>query len=519
MRKSAVEESVQIQDSSKAVRPTLRGVVLALIVLLGGALTAFAWIVSSPSGGGPDDDQHQTSIWCPSPGSASCQIVGRGDAFGDPNHPMVMVPARVMQVACFVFRSEVSAACLNDVPADAGADSLAVNTGRYPGTYYRVMHIFATGSYAELDTMNLLVRSANAFIAALFFGVLAWLLPWSMKRLLAYVMVGFSVPLVIYFIASINPSAWAFIGVPAAWFAMTGLFATRFDGTARWRRRALAVVAVAGTLLAAAARTDAAAYCVVAVLAVGAMHLPDMRPAKWRGIRLIWATMLAVTVVGIIGTFSGSQTTGLVGMDGNSAGDLRLLLYNITALPQLISGFGAGQLGWLDVPMKPMTTVLSLMVAGGLLFGGLRRMSWTKTLAAGGVSFVLIAVPLFALQMSSYEVGQGVQQRYLVPPALILAGVVLSRRKRDGAPALSLTQTVISYVFLVLAQSWALHELIRRYVVGTDGPELDLNKQIEWWRAGIPSPNAVWLIGSVGFALLAMVLFLVRRRAAVGGHR
>jgi len=493
---------------------------LAVLVAFGGLLTAFAWIVSSPPGGSPDDILHQASIWCPEPVGSFCKIDSYQNVKGEGTKPVVEVPAVIPQAGCFAFYPNQSAACLNDVSPGAMGTTYDVNIGRYPGVYYRIMHVFTSSTPTEVGAMDLMVRSANALIATLFFGVLAWLLPWSMRRLQVYVMLGFSVPLVIYFLTSINPTAWAIIGAPTAWFAMTGLFATRSDGVAPWRRRALAALAVAASLLAASARTDAATYCFVAVLAVGAVHLPEMRPSQWRSKRLIWATMLAVSVVGIVGTFGGSQSTGLLGLDGNTAGDLRLLVYNIIHLPDLITGFWSGQLGWLDVYMQPTTVMLSFAVGAGFMFSGLRRLSWMKALAAAGVTVLLVVVPLFTLQMSSYEVGNGVQPRYMAPMILMLAAILLSYRNKDGTRPISLIQTWVVYVFLVTAQSWALHELIRRYVSGDQGPALDLNKQIEWWRAGLPSPMVVWVIGSMGFALLALLFFVVRvRRERVGAEK
>ncbi|MCL2652265.1 MAG: DUF2142 domain-containing protein [Propionibacteriaceae bacterium] len=502
-------------SASSGVWRIITRVLVAIIVVMGAAFTAAAWIVSSPEGAGPDDDFHLTSIWCPEPVGQFCKIVGYD--FDDKSLPIVEVPARIAAMRCFIFNQPISAGCSTQVSPDAVIGSDRVNNGGYPGAYYRIMHVFVSSSPSGSDTTNLLVRSANALIAALFFGVLAWLLPRSMKRLLAYVMVGFSVPLVIYFVTSVNPSAWVFIGVPVAWFALTGLFATRFDDTPAWRRRALAVVAVLAALMCAGARSDGATYCFVAVLAVGAAHLPDMRPSRWRTHRLVWAGMLVVSVIGIVGTFGGSQSSGLVGLNGGTAGDGRLLIYNVTQLPGLIAGFWTGMLGWLDTPMGSMTTVLSMAVGVGLMFQGMRRMSWMKGIAAGGVAFLLLVVPVFTLQMSGLEVGQGVQPRYLAPLMLLLAAVLLSYRKKEGTRALTLGQTWVMFVFLVLAQSWALHELIRRYVSGASGPELDLNKQVEWWRAGVPSPMITWVVGSIGFACLALVLFTVRHRASEVG--
>jgi len=124
-------------------------------------------------------------------------------------------------------------------------------------------------------------------------------------------------------------------------------------------------------------------------------------------------------------------------------------------------------------------------------------------------------VPLFTLQMGGDTVGQNVQPRYLAPLILMLAAVLL-RRPGGGARALSSAQTWTVYVFLVVAHCAALHELIRRYVTGTDGPIVNLNAAIEWWRPWLPSPMAVWMLGSIGFAAMALVLFAQRgTRAAV----
>ena len=491
----------------------LKRFALAALIVLGGAVTAFCWIVSSPTGGGPDDDFHIASILCPTPIGEHCQIVGY---FGDdPSRPLVEVPARVVGSTCFAFKSEQSAGCLYKIPVGQMTTTVHLDNGGYPGPYYDIMHWFSSPSPDALERTVLLVRTVNAAISALFFAALAWLLPWSMKRLLAYVLVGLSVPMVVYFLTSINPSAWAMTGVIAAWFALTGLFATEGDPDyKRWKRRTLAGVAVAAAALASSGRVDGGTYSFVAVLAVGAFHLPQIKPRLWRQHRLTWATMLAVAVIGIIGTFSGSQTEGALGLTGQEPGNIALFMYNIKHLPDMFWGYWSVSLGWFDVPMLPLTTVLVTIVGFGLVFSGLRRMSWPKALAAGGVLLVYLGVPLFTLQMGNNIVGQNVQARYVAPLMLVLVAVLLSRRHRDGGVRLSLAQTWVTYALMVVAHSWALHELIRRYVSGLDIWGSSLNGNIQWWRDWLPMPRTLWVIGTMAFALLALVLFVVRRKDA-----
>jgi len=491
----------------------IRRFALPVLIAVGGVLTAFAWIVSSPTGGGPDDVYHEASIWCPAPIGAHCTI----DHYvnGDPKQPVVVVPAEIAQAGCFAFQPDVSAACDNAVDPNSTALTSQVNVGQYPGWYYRVMHVF-TKPTISVDTVVLLVRAMNALIAAVFFGLLAWLLPRSSRRLLVYLLVGFSVPLLVYFLTSINPSSWGITGVVTAWFGLVGLFATRRAKTPPWRRRMLAVLAVAGVVLAAMARTDCATYSALAVIAVGAFNLPELKPKLWRSHRLEWITMLVVFVIGIAGTFGGSQTSMLVG-SGRAAGGFGLLATNIVGLPSLLIGYWTDNLGWFDVPLPALATVPAMMVGIGLIFTGLRRMNWTKALAAGGVVLVFIGVPLFTLQMAGYQVGQDVQPRYLAPILLLLAGTVLTRPRKGGARSLSLAETWIAYVLLVGAHCAALQSLIRRYVFGTDVRAVNLNAGAEWWRPDMPSPMVVWLLGSLGFALLALLLFVVRGRHIQSG--
>jgi len=491
-----------------------------VLIVLGSVLAAGAWIVSSPSGGGPDDVMHNASIWCPSPAGKYCAIVGYSNNDpNQPNKPIVEVPARLVQAACFAYYPKISAACLNDVPLNGMTRSDDPDNGRYPGPYYRIMHVFASSSAVEFDRMVLLVRTANVLIAALFFIGVAWLLPWSMRRLLVYTMIGLSVPLVIYMLTSVNPTAWGITGVMTVWFALTGLFATAGDPSVpRWRRRALAGMAVAAAALAASARTDCAAFCFVAVLAVGAFHLPQLNPRRWRPHRLTWAAMIAVTIIGILGTFSGSQTSALgCGLSCGSHTNLitrALLFYNIEHLPALFQGFWTVALGWFDVPMLPITTSLVTLIGFGLFYLGFRRMSVPKAVAAGGVLLGLVVMSLYMLQIGGDKVGTNMQPRYLAPLILMIAAIMLSRRRCDGARRLSSAQTWAAYVCLVVAHSFALHSLIQRYTMGVDEMTQNLNRVIEWWRPGLPSPMAVWLLGSLGFAGLALLLFVVRRKNA-----
>jgi len=121
-----------------------------------------------------------------------------------------------------------------------------------------------------------------------------------------------------------------------------------------------------------------------------------------------------------------------------------------------------------------------------------------------------VAIPLIMLQAVGYGVGAWVQPRYIAPLLPVLLALFLWRPRIGGAPRLSVAQTVVTWVLLVGAQAVALQTQIRRFTTGLDVFAVNLNADIEWWHGG-PLPMQTWIFGSVGFALLAVVLFAVRR--------
>ena len=64
--------------------------------------------------------------------------------------------------------------------------------------------------------------------------------------------------------------------------------------------------------------------------------------------------------------------------------------------------------------------------------------------------------------------------------------------------------------------SLALHYNIRRYTVGTDSNAIDPGADAEWWWTAAPAPLAIWLIGSIAFTAVCVLLWLVLRKTDAG---
>jgi hypothetical protein len=155
-----------------------------------------------------------------------------------------------------------------------------------------------------------------------------------------------------------------------------------------------------------------------------------------------------------------------------------------------------------------------------VVFLGLLRISRRKLIAIALVAAVLWLLPLYVLQKGHSFVGEAVQPRYLLPLIIVFVGIALlpaglAPDGRAQAQPDFLGQTSVAVgrfpliligAALVVAQSVALHENMRRYITGVDAIGLNLNHGIEWWWPIGISPMAVWIAGSVAFAALVVIL-------------
>lgn len=479
------------------LRPVAGGVLMLTALLA----TCFAWAFSSPLGSSPDDDYHQSSIWCPPPiEDSNCRLHldGEGNVIG------AYVPELVRHAPCYAFHPDSSAACVEDLRSDVLVPSTGrIDRGGYPGPYYRFMHIFVG---EDVTRSVLAARFFNASVAVILIGAAALIMPPAGRRMMVLSNLGTFIPLGVFVVASINPSSWAITGLAVTWLSMYSLV----TGTTRWKVVASAVLLLVGAALAGASRSDAGAFVVVAVLGFGVA----LWPHTWEHRRRLMAPALAI-LIGTASYLSGSQADVLVqgfGEDyARDPGDV--LFHNITELPALFAGvYGLRwPLGWLDTDMPAMTYIGGIVILGAALVRGLRELWLAKVLALVVVGGSLVVLPLTILQGSLNLVGDSVQPRYLLPLLTAFLGVALLGR-RTCPPGFRLGQTTALYVVLVAANSAALHANIRRYVTGQDILSLNLGQTAEWWWSFGPSPMEVWAVGSAAFAVTALSLFVVRER-------
>lgn len=494
---NSVEPKLSVSPRSR--RPRLGTIILAPLLAF---LALSAWAFASPVASSPDDDFHLVSIWCADGGSEYCQP---GEA---PSNRLVN--SDLLELQCFAYDENASAGCQESILTDASEETLTRRgnfAGNYPPLYYSTMHVFAGD---DILASAMVMRIVNILLFVGLSTALFLLLPIKRRPILLWGWLVTLVPLGIFLVTSNNPSGWAVTAVGSSWLALLGYFET--EGR---RRIALGGVFLLSVLMAAGARSDAAFFVAggtVTVLVLKAAWerkflILSILPVVGIAIAALFFLTAGQTASGVEG-FGPSPSSSEAGPDAaESLGSGGVLAYNILNLPYLWTGvFGGWGLGWLDTAMPTMVLWAAASAFIVFAFLGLAVMSKRKAIAAGGTALILVVLPLYVLWKSNAPVGHHLQARYILPLIVILAFVLLyepvGRRFRLGR-----VQRLAIVVALSLANFIALQVNIRRYVTGVDSPGLSLDTDAEWWWSGVPvSPNAVWLVGSLVFLALVVIL-------------
>jgi hypothetical protein len=448
-----------------------------------------AWGVSSPPGSGPDDDYHMASIWC-----ATGEVAGQCEATDSDRYRML--PSDVMDAAlCFKHEPTQAATCPLDPDTMVKTDRGNWYGGAYPPLYYFAMSAFAG---EDLSTSIVIMRSTAAVLYVGLLTALFFLLPRPQRVPLVWGAAISIVPLGMFLIPSVNPSGWALLSASGLWVATWGWF----DQTG-WRKWALGAMAAVFLVVGAGARSDAAVYGGLALVA--ATVLGFRRDRRFAAETILPAVLLAVAVAFF---FSGTQS-GIVSSETAQESTLSmstLAFVDAKLLPELwVGALGYWGLGWLDTKMPGIVWVTTTALFGAMMFWGLSRGYARKWIALSGVFAALVIVPIYILLHDGVIIGSYVQPRYIYPIIVILGGVALAGFARANL-GMRRVHLIVAGGALSLANAVALHVNMRRYITGIDNPNFNLDAPIEWWWGGPISPMTVWSVGSIAFAMALFAL-------------
>lgn len=471
-------------------------------------IALFAWALASPMGAGPDDDFHLVSTWCAVADGSSCAPGNSPDTR--------IVPEAILHSPCYAAAPSQSAACQKNYDLSGATKELTDRgnfVGAYPPLYYAVMHSFVGG---DILASVVIMRMVNVLIFVGLTAFLFWLLPVGRRQTLILMWAIATVPMGMFLIASNNPSGWAIVGIGTSWLSLLG-----YLESSGWRKLMLGGIAAIGTLMAAGARGDAAVYAVLGIGAVFVLTFPRVK-GEWRRYTRDAILPICLAAMSLIFFLVSSQTgSGLNGLGSIASPDVDSadpnptaeslsgfgrFAYNLLNIPFLWAGnFGEWGLGWLDTSMPSIVTfgAISTFVAVG--FVALSRLWGRKLFVVLGAGTALWVVPLYVLTRGGQIVGVAVQPRYLLPLIVLLAGLLVLARARER---LSFTRAQVTLVIATLsvANLVALHVNMRRYITGVGHGGVNLDSGIEWWWSGMPSPMVVWIVGSLAYAALLVVI-------------
>lgn len=457
-------------------------------------VTLAAWAFSSTVGSSPDDDFHLASIWC---GLGLRE--GLCEESGNP--ATRLVPAALVDATCFIRDSAISGACW-----DPGREGLTEATwmnaiGLYPPVFYAAMSVFVG---PDIQTSVLMMRLFNAALAVGFLTTVFFALPRQARPALIVSTLVATVPLGLFILASTNPSSWALVSAATVWICLYGAFTT-----VGRRRVVLCGLAVAGALLGAGARGDAAAFAVFAVAIAFTLGAGRGRALLLPGIA---AAVIAVSS-GVSYLTTGQGSLASTGLDLGESEPLASAdhISNLLGIPGLwLGAFGTAPLGWLDTSLPALVPVLAFGAYCAALSIGIRAVSRRRGVALALTVLALWVAPFILLAQSGYFVASNlVQPRYILPLLIILLS--LSALTARAEVEWSLPRVVVIGSALSIAASVSLHINIRRYTTGADQPSIDPGAAAEWWWPIAPSPMLVWVIGSLAFALVFALLALLQR--------
>ncbi|MGB4733948.1 MAG: DUF2142 domain-containing protein [Candidatus Nanopelagicales bacterium] len=510
-------------------RRTWRRVLAAIGISLSAALALSGWALSTAVGGAPDDDYHLSSMWCTSFSGPDCEI--------DPTGQGVMIPPPLLVASyCLYHNSQQGAGCQPFLDGTDPREDFAFghnNPSRslYPNGFYMVGNLFKTDN---IETTVVSIRLFNIAVFLSLLGALWLLLPTRLRITLAWTWPIALLPLGMFLIPSTNPSSWAIIAVGTGWLALLGYLETN-----GWRSAGLAAVYLAALVLSVSSRVDSILF--LGVASVLALWQAPLTPRQlWRKTwvaifplgfviaRLITTPGNLERVIGGVNTngdtlstlpWAQSADTGLPGTF-----DWALLWNNIWSVPGLWTGaFGGrplGSLGWLDTALPQIVGVGVGLVVIGLIFEAVRKPGARKAWSLAAVFGALWVIPVYLLQISGALAGAEFQPRYLVPFMVVVVGTIVLTSQ--GLPLIQdrFRLSAIA-VALIVANAIALHTNLRRYTTGTLVQGFNLNSPREWWWGFLPdfiSPNVVWFVGALAFAVPVWAAFVVLSRQVGTAH-
>ena len=461
-------------------------------------MTLAAWSMGSAVGSSPDENYVLTSIWCGTEGNPPyCRK--------DPtNDTAMIVPELVgMPGKCYYDGGPAqSALCqLQSYANDQTMPTSAYNKGNYPNLYFE-FHRNLVSYDVALSVMKM--RLLNSLIATLLIFAISSLTRNKGSSALI-ILLSLSSPVAFYYISSIDSSSWAITGTIGFALALGVVWNNLHTRKILLPALLFCLISV---FLAVNSRTESK-YILLFLGALATFAIPTNKKKNRRKTISIFLVLTLLSIllslsreIRSFGQFPSIAQNRLIGEFGNTS--YSLLVQNFLELPKAFLGFfGFWGLGNYDVQLPSLVLfllMLNFLWIASFFFNQLNRNS--RLVACGILGALLLALLEFNQQMDNY-VNRLVQPKYLLP--LFLGTISFFAILVKNNPTRSLTLKLSAAA--MIANSVSLRTTLRRY---TTGNEIDvgrsLNNPLEWWWNFGPSPEIIWLAGTISFAVLLVLL-------------
>ena len=457
------------------------------------------WTISSPVGSSPDEPFHIGNIWCSGSSSSSCSIITKNLDGTE----KVAIPYIVD--TCFNSGITKSAVCIKgEKPA---TQELVIDRGLGSSTYYKIMHTLVSQNG---ERSVLFIRLTNSVLFLLIFSTLLYLSRSKLRRAVFFAIALTLVPLGLFLISSLNPSSWTITAVSTNWaFIWLALMNSQTKKT-----RVTSLVLWLFTLfIGIASRKDAAFFLLATNLVVFFLFHKQW----WRASRAKFIIPLCIFLIMVCARFAFNSmgmffTFSTIGNYYVDVSAMNRTIFNIIHAVEIPLGawggdFGAGGIKSFDIAPPPMVSLIGVLLFSFTLKQSLQGWSRRQIIAVVA-SLAIIFVPILqVLNRWGFLVGDMVTARYVLPAMPFVIGVSIAASSHNQERLISRKSCFVTGSLISLSHSVTLFLVLQRYVSGSSGFFKPINTQGGWWWEGVPSPNLIWLIGTVTFTTAITIGF------------
>lgn len=436
------------------------------------------WSLATPLYAAPDEPVHAIKAaavvrgelvgdahGAPSAAFAKVEVPAFFGAAGNRNHP-----------SCFHDRPKVPASCAPALAPETGEVASWIYVAHYPPLYYALVGwptLLGQGAWVLY-----LMRLVSALWSAVLVGLAAMCaICYSTSRLVLIGGLVACTPMVLFLGGVVNPNGLEVAAALCVWVSGAVLVTEHADDPPPGLVAALGASACVFALT----RSLSPLWLALAALVlVGIADRGALRRLLGRPVVRRMLVAVAIAGVGAVSWTLAEHATSVAATGSVTGQPASTILETSIARTDVYVRDMVGIFGWLDTD-APLFTYLAWYGLVGLVTllaaAAARR---RQAVALGLLALAVVAVPIAVSASEAHRFGYVWQGRDTLPLAVglpVVAGALLGRSllARAGHRLAAVAGAVAA-----LAQGAAFFEALRRYAVGTGGPDLSFVTHASW---------------------------------------